>query len=227
MRFHHLLSIALIAAMCLLNLIPSVEARLTPEQKAEMRRNAEKADKEINFVNPNRIKDFISSGTSVVLFGANWCIFTQEFTPKWLEVQKNVENLSLDKMGLNFGKVECNDPNLHKGVIPQCSEDYGIDSFPTVILFKDGKLIEEYEGANEVETLTNYVKELVGSSSIKTTSPNISELEAGGVDSSSLSPAHKASIASPLAILGFAAIGVTAFVLYKRRKTQREGYYQI
>ncbi|KAJ3080269.1 Thioredoxin domain-containing protein 5 [Quaeritorhiza haematococci] len=132
----------------------TVDARLlrrkSAEAKAQLKELAEAADKEIDFISQEDLDSTIQNGgVWLVFFGAKWCPFTQRFTPKWLEVQELVKANGLSK--LNLRKLEC---SINESF---CREHQAGD-YPTVNLYVDGKLVEEYPDVDEVENLYKYIE---------------------------------------------------------------------
>jgi len=87
------------------------------------------------------------------MYGANWCKYTQKLTPKWLGLQTRIraENLARD---INIAKVECTKD------MDFCSSQ-GVDGFPTIYVYENGKKYEEYLGNHEVNEMFTYVQEQV------------------------------------------------------------------
>jgi Thioredoxin. len=87
------------------------------------------------------------------MYGAKWCKYTQKLTPKWLGLQTRIraEGLSRD---INIAKVECTK------YMDFCKGE-GIDGFPTVYVYENGKKYEEYTGNHEINEMFTYVQEQV------------------------------------------------------------------
>ena len=60
------------------------------------------------------------------------------------------------KFGFDLAKVDCSTDNEKF-----CVSNYKIEGFPTLLLFVDGKLVEEYPGLDESFNLMEYIKRLV------------------------------------------------------------------
>jgi thioredoxin 1 len=41
------------------------------------------------------------------------------------------------------------------------SEEYGVMSIPTLVIFKDGKIVENFTGLQSIESLTEQIKKLL------------------------------------------------------------------
>jgi hypothetical protein len=124
------------------------------EESEESRRlKAESADKHIRFISPAEFSVHINKGLWIIMYGANWCQYTQKLTPKWLGLQSRIraENLSRD---INIAKVECTKD------MDFCTSQ-GIDGFPTIYVYENGKKYEEYLGNHEINEMFTYVQEQV------------------------------------------------------------------
>jgi len=132
--------------------ISSISAH-TQESDESRKLKAESADKHIRFISPAEFSVHINKGLWIIMFGANWCTYTQKLTPKWLGLQTRIraENLSRD---INIAKVECTK------YMDFCKGE-GIDGFPTVYVYENGKKYEEYTGNHEINEMFTYVQEQV------------------------------------------------------------------
>merc|ERR1712215_15194 len=80
-----------------------------------------------------------------VKFFAPWCGHCRSLAPTW-------ELLSSKYAGkVKVAEVDCTqNRNL-------CSR-YKIQGYPTLILFKDGKMVQEYQGGRDLKTLSNFIE---------------------------------------------------------------------
>jgi len=124
-----------------------------PETDESRKLKAESADKHIRFISPAEFSVHIDKGLWIIMYGANWCKYTQKLTPKWLGLQNRIraENLSRD---INIAKVEC---SKYKDF---CTSQ-GIDGYPTIYLYENGQKYEEYQGNHEINEMFTYVQEQV------------------------------------------------------------------
>ncbi|KAJ3020065.1 hypothetical protein HKX48_001371 [Thoreauomyces humboldtii] len=133
---------------------------------ANKRQDADAADKHIVHVPVTEVNNVIKQDTWIVMFGAQWCGNTQALTPKWLKLQErflaayptasSTTPDSVTASSVHLTKVECSIPNEPRSGHPVC-DVHAPDGFPTVNLYVDGKLVEEYPGNNEVEDMLRYV----------------------------------------------------------------------
>ncbi|ORX54740.1 thioredoxin-like protein [Piromyces finnis] len=133
--------------------ISSINAQESDESR---RLKAESADRHIRFISPAEFSVHINKGLWIILYGANWCKYTQKLTPKWLGLQTRIraENLSKD---INIAKVECTKD------MDFCTSQ-GIDGFPTIYVYENGQKYEEYLGNHEVNEMFTFVQEQVARS---------------------------------------------------------------
>ncbi|KAJ3387174.1 Thioredoxin domain-containing protein 5, partial [Lobulomyces angularis] len=71
--------------------------------------------------------------------------------PKWHKLQKKVfENLS-SEYKFKVAKVDCTQDEEFCG-------KYGVDAYPTIILYNNGKPVEEYSSEQDVSSMYQYSK---------------------------------------------------------------------
>lgn len=85
----------------------------------------------------------IKSGVTLVDFWAPWCGPCRVLSPI-------VDALSAEMKGLKFGKVNVDEQ-------PELSERFEVASIPTLLLFKDGKVIANRVGSTTKETLKEWI----------------------------------------------------------------------
>lgn len=125
-----------------------------PKENEESRKlKAESADKHIRFITPAEFTVHADTGLWIIMYGANWCKYTQRLTPKWLGLQTRIraENLSHD---INIAKVECTKS------MDFCTSQ-GVEGFPTIYVYENGNKIEEYLGNHEINEMFTYVQEQI------------------------------------------------------------------
>jgi thiol-disulfide isomerase/thioredoxin len=72
---------------------------------------------------------------TLVKFFAPWCIYCQQFAP---EFESSAARLYLASSQIRLAEVNCDIDN-------ELCDQYSIQSYPQVFLFKNGQLIEEYD----------------------------------------------------------------------------------
>ncbi len=83
-------------------------------------------------------------GVTLVDFWAAWCGPCRMLSPI-------VDALSLEMKEMKFGKVNVDEQ-------PELSEKFEVASIPTLLLFKDGKVIANRVGATTKEGLKEWIK---------------------------------------------------------------------
>jgi thioredoxin 1 len=95
------------------------------------------------------IKDIINSGKPVVIdFWAEWCGPCRMVGPLVEELAKEYE-----------GRVEIGKMNVDDNV--ETPETYGIRNIPTILFFKDGKLVDKQIGATQKTVIASKVEALL------------------------------------------------------------------
>ncbi len=95
-------------------------------------------------LNNNNFTSTIQNGITLVDFWAVWCMPCKMQTPI-LEVVAN-----------NLG-TKAKITKLNVDDYPDIAGEYGVMSIPTLILFKDGKLIKQFVGVQNERTLTDAI----------------------------------------------------------------------
>jgi len=88
----------------------------------------------------------VSKGNTVVLFYAPWCPHCKTFKPIW-------DKLTAKHKGdpkVNVKEVNCE-------TNPKEGEKHGVQGFPTVMLFKDGKKVAQHNGDRSEESVENFI----------------------------------------------------------------------
>ncbi|HNY25061.1 MAG TPA: thioredoxin [Alphaproteobacteria bacterium] len=101
-------------------------------------------------INDASFESKIAKGISLVDFWASWCGPCQMFGPTFEAASEKIPDV-------NFLKFEVDE---HNRVTPS---KYGIRSIPSVLAFKDGKLVEARVGVMDIDTIKHWVSELKGS----------------------------------------------------------------
>lgn len=100
-------------------------------------------------VSDNNLKEFISSGQpAVVDFWAPWCGPCKMVSPIVDELATEYE-----------GKVKIGKCNVDEN--DAAPAEYGIRSIPTLLFFKDGKLVDKHVGAASKEALKEKIDQLL------------------------------------------------------------------
>ena len=93
----------------------------------------------------------IAGGVTIVKFFAPWCGHCKRLAPTWDELAGKFSSAD----DVTVAKVDCtSDDNKNKDL---CSEQ-GVNGFPTLHLYKDGKKAEEFNGKRTIEALEAFVE---------------------------------------------------------------------
>ena len=92
--------------------------------------------------------EFIKNGLAFVDFFAEWCMPCLMMSPIIDELNEKFEGK------IKFGKVNVDDNR-------QIAQKFNIMSIPNMIVFKNGKQVEQFIGAIEQEELENRLKKLM------------------------------------------------------------------
>ena len=92
----------------------------------------------------NEFKDVIKKGKVLIDCYATWCGPCRMLSPVIDELSKEIE-------GVDFYKLDVDDA-------PNVSQEFGIMSIPTLLLFKDGKLSDTVVGLRSKSELEEFLK---------------------------------------------------------------------
>ena len=100
---------------------------------------------EIIHANKNNFDSLISNDVVLVDFFATWCGPCKMLTPV-------LEEMASDRSSVKFVKVD-----IDKSM--ELAQKFGIMSVPTLLLFKDGKLVSQKTGFMPKYELENWINE--------------------------------------------------------------------
>lgn len=90
----------------------------------------------------------IEKGVTIVKFFAPWCGHCKRMASTWDDLAGKFVGNSMAKVG----KVDCT-----LEVNKELCNDEGVDGFPTIFLYKNGKKVEEYNGNRSLDELYEFV----------------------------------------------------------------------
>lgn len=91
----------------------------------------------------DEFKEVIKEGEVLVDFWASWCGPCKAVSPI-------LDSIS-EEMGLKLVKVDVDESN-------ELANEYNLTSIPTMMLFRDGELVQTIVGAHSKEVLSNKLK---------------------------------------------------------------------
>ena len=108
--------------------------------------------KSIKFNEQDFVQDVIDSDQVVLVdFWAEWCAPCRVLGP------------SIDELADDFGdRAKVGKLNIDDNA--QAAKDFGVSSIPTVLVFKNGKVVETLNEGMDLQTLTKKLKLLLKSS---------------------------------------------------------------
>jgi len=92
--------------------------------------------------------DSSANGLLFVKFYAPWCGHCKRLAPTWSELADNFK----DEEGVNIAKVDC---TVEKKL---CSK-HKVSGYPTLLIFRNGVQLSEYNGKRDLEALVNFILE--------------------------------------------------------------------
>jgi thiol-disulfide isomerase/thioredoxin len=94
----------------------------------------------------------------VYFFFADWCPHCTKAKPQWTAFSNEHNDSRVNNYNIQCKSVDCTDNSTNKDLMKQ----YNVDSFPTVIMVKDGNVIS-YDAKITTETLTKFVSSATSS----------------------------------------------------------------
>jgi thioredoxin 1 len=139
--------------MAILSLIACSAHSFAAEEKAEafsletmISPSGTKGILSVEVINENNFSSMIGQGISVVDFFATWCNPCKMYAPVFAKVAAEMEGT------LNFYKIDLEQAQ-------RISQQMGVKSIPTTIIFKDGVKVATKVGFLNEETLRTFIKD--------------------------------------------------------------------
>jgi thioredoxin 1 len=92
--------------------------------------------------------DFIKDGTALIDFFADWCMPCVMMGPIIEDIAERFDGK------IKFGKVNIEDYS-------ELAQKYNVSSLPNFVVFKDGKVLEQFMGSMNEEEFENKLKEVL------------------------------------------------------------------
>ncbi|XP_057326193.1 thioredoxin domain-containing protein 5 homolog [Microplitis mediator] len=90
----------------------------------------------------------IEKGVTFIKFFAPWCGHCKRLAPTWEDLGKKF----IDNPDVHVVKVDCT-----LSTNKQLCDDQEVDGFPTLVLYKNGKKVDEYNGSRTLDDLHDFV----------------------------------------------------------------------
>lgn len=107
----------------------------------------------VNELTADNFKNEIKEGLAIVKYFAPWCGHCKRLAPTWDDLGKKYKS----NKDVQIVKVDC---TLQKNKA-LCSDEK-IEGFPTILLYKNGDKISEYQGTRTVDDLENFISGHLG-----------------------------------------------------------------
>ena len=102
----------------------------------------------VSILTGDTFKHAVEKGISFVKFFAPWCGHCKRLAPTWDDLGKKF----LSKESVQIAKVDC----TVEASKELCNEQE-VDGFPTLLLYRDGKKLSEYNGSRSLDDLYEFV----------------------------------------------------------------------
>ena len=101
------------------------------------------------------------NGQDVIIyfFFANWCTFCNAVKGDWQQFQDNYNGKMVNGYKIQCIPMDCSDKD--SSTVATAKAKYGITEYPTVIMVKDGKIID-FDAKITQNSLSSYVSNMVG-----------------------------------------------------------------
>lgn len=95
-------------------------------------------------LNEKNFMNEINNGVTLVDFYADWCSPCKVLAPI-------IEEVANEEIGAKICKVNINNSE-------ECAKKYSIMTIPTMLIFKDGKVVDRKTGVLEKKEIINWIK---------------------------------------------------------------------
>jgi thioredoxin 1 len=105
-------------------------------------------------LNTENFQQAISDGVTLVDFWAPWCGPCKMQTPILEQVAEQVDGQA------TVAKLNVDDA-------PQVAGQFGVQSIPTLIVFRDGERVEQFVGLQQADTLVDAIESAAGAEEVE------------------------------------------------------------
>lgn len=117
---------------------PYLQSRFWPEAPTK--------EGKLYILNDRIFRGHVSRGDHFVMMYAPWCGHCQRLKPDWEKLAKKpgVEGVSVSKVDCTASTTTCG--------------EYNVQGYPTLLYFRNGKKIDQYDGAKTLDGMKAYLK---------------------------------------------------------------------
>ncbi|NLK93662.1 MAG: thioredoxin [Clostridiales bacterium] len=103
----------------------------------------------INYVNDSDFNEKVkkSEGIVIIDFYADWCGPCKMQGPVLEELQEEIQQVKIYKLDVDKNSIT--------------ADEFKIQNIPTILVFKNGEMVDKKIGFQPKEVLSNYIKEIL------------------------------------------------------------------
>jgi thioredoxin-like negative regulator of GroEL len=102
---------------------------------------------QVNPTNGKELASKVKKGTWCVLWWANWCPHCVMFHPSWMEAVKTSKAKGISVLEVEYAFSHHMPANMRD-----------VRGFPTVVVYKDGKVVSEYDGDRSIKSVKEFIE---------------------------------------------------------------------
>jgi thioredoxin 1 len=109
-------------------------------------RGGDEAGSHLPSLTAEQFDETVATGIVVVDFWASWCPPCRQQLPILVDLARQVEGRAL------VVKVNVDEE-------PELAEEFGVRSIPTLLVMRDGEIVERFTGVQQIETLMRAIEQ--------------------------------------------------------------------